>query len=79
MLGCDGLGAILDDGDGNQSLVRLDQVTAVTFSRAQMEDDLADTARARTASEQRPDRGRTGHRARPSRAASSHFLTAKPY
>ena len=45
VLGCDGLGAILDDGAGNQSLVRLDQVAAVTFSRAEMEDDLTDTAK----------------------------------
>ena len=37
VLGCDGLGAILDDGAGSQSLVRLDQVAAVTFSGAQME------------------------------------------
>ena len=47
VLGCDGLGAILDDGEGNQSLVRLDHIAAVTFSRAEMEDDQPDpTARA---------------------------------
>ncbi len=46
VLGCDGLGAILDDGEGNQSLVRLDQVAAVTFSRAQMEEEPAETARS---------------------------------
>ena len=34
VLGCDGLGAVLDDGNGHQSLVRLDSVVAVTFSRA---------------------------------------------
>ena len=39
VLGCDGLGAVLDDGDGQQALVRLDQVAAVTFSRAQIDDD----------------------------------------
>ena len=39
-----GLGAVLDDGDDHQSLVRLDSVVAVTFSRVQMEDP--GTARA---------------------------------
>jgi hypothetical protein len=39
VLGCDGLGAVLDDGQGHQSLVRLDSVVAVTFSRAQIEDE----------------------------------------
>jgi hypothetical protein len=36
VIGCDGLGAVLDDGDA-QALVRLDAVTAVRFSRTQME------------------------------------------
>jgi hypothetical protein len=36
VIGCDGLGAVLDDGEG-QALVRLDAVTAVRFRRAQME------------------------------------------
>lgn len=36
VIGCDGLGAVLDDGEG-QALVRLDAVTAVRFSRTQME------------------------------------------
>jgi hypothetical protein len=36
VIGCDGLGAVLDDGDG-QALVRLDAVTAVRFCRAQVE------------------------------------------
>jgi hypothetical protein len=36
VIGCDGLGAVLDDGDG-QALVRLDAVTAVRFRRAQVE------------------------------------------
>jgi hypothetical protein len=37
VIGCDGLGAVLDDGEGAQFLVRLDSVVAVRFSRAQME------------------------------------------
>jgi hypothetical protein len=36
VIGCDGLGAVLDGGDG-QALVRLDAVTAVRFRRGQME------------------------------------------
>jgi hypothetical protein len=36
VIGCDGLGAVLDDGD-EQALVRLDAVTAVRFRRAQVE------------------------------------------
>ena len=32
VIGCDGLGAVLDDGEG-QALVRLDSVTAVRFQR----------------------------------------------
>ena len=49
VLGCDGLGAVLDEGDGSQFLVRLDSVVAVRFSRARMEgeDEPAD-ARAHT-------------------------------
>ena len=37
VIGCDGLGAVLDDGNGQQVLVRLESVVAVTFSRAQMD------------------------------------------
>ena len=36
VIGCDGLGAVLDAGEG-QALVRLDAVTAVRFRRAQVE------------------------------------------
>lgn len=43
VIGCDGVGAVLDDGNGEQVLVRLDVISAVKFSRAQMEGgDLAD-------------------------------------
>ncbi len=48
VIGCDGHGAVLDDGDG-QALVRLDAVTAVRFRRGQMEH--ADTTDARSHSE----------------------------
>ncbi|MCW2738436.1 hypothetical protein [Nocardioides sp.] len=44
VIGCDGLGAVLDDGNGQQVLVRLESVVAVTFSRAQMDDDPTDAA-----------------------------------
>ena len=46
VLGCDGHGAILDGGR-SQFLVRLDHVTAVEFSRAQMDADFADAGPAR--------------------------------
>lgn len=42
VIGCDGLGAVLDDGNGQQALVRLESVAAVTFSRAQMDDEPDD-------------------------------------
>ena len=77
VLGCDGLGAVLDGGDA-QFLVRLDQVAAVTFSRAEMEDDLVDAgARAHGA-------GRGPIEAGPVTVPAQgrgemHFLTAKPY
>ncbi len=41
VIGCDGLGAVLDDGDG-QALVRLDAVTAVRYNRTQMDGGDAD-------------------------------------
>ncbi|MDR7254598.1 hypothetical protein J2X46_003591 [Nocardioides sp. BE266] len=34
IVGADGLGVILDDGNGHQVLVRLDSIVAVSFSRA---------------------------------------------
>lgn len=34
IVGADGLGVILDDGNGQQVLVRLDSIVAVSFSRA---------------------------------------------
>jgi hypothetical protein len=40
--GADGLGVVLDDGSGQQSLVRLDAIVAVTFSRADIEDTEAE-------------------------------------
>lgn len=41
IVGADGLGVILDDGNGHQVLVRLDSIVAVSFSRAAIdgEDD----------------------------------------
>jgi hypothetical protein len=57
VLGCDGHGAVIDDGEGAQYLVRLDSVVAVKFSRARMEgeDDLVDAgARAHGAAGRGP-------------------------
>jgi hypothetical protein len=41
IVGADGLGVILDDGNGHQVLVRLDSIVAVSFSRSAIdgEDD----------------------------------------
>jgi hypothetical protein len=53
VIGCDGHGAVLDEGD-SQSLVRLDSVQAVRFQRTQVEDvDLAET-RAHDGSQRGP-------------------------
>ena len=38
IVGADGLGAVLDDGNGHQVLVRLDSIVAVSFSRADIDD-----------------------------------------
>ena len=38
IVGADGLGAVLDDGYGQQVLVRLDSVVAVSFSRADIDE-----------------------------------------
>lgn len=38
IVGADGLGAVLDDGNGQQVLVRLDSIVAVSFSRADIDD-----------------------------------------
>ena len=79
VLGCDGLGAILDDGQGSQSLVRLDQVAAVTFSRAAMEDDLVDSGfRSHGAGASGPIEAGPVTVPHPSRG-EQHFLTARPY
>jgi hypothetical protein len=47
IVGADGLGVILDDGNAQQVLVRLDSISAVAFSRAEIDDpDDSDDARA---------------------------------
>jgi hypothetical protein len=78
VIGCDGLGAILDDGEGNQSLVRLDQVAAVTFSRAQMEDDLTEAGARSHGARSGPIEAGPVTVPSPSRG-EYHFLSAKPY
>jgi len=59
IVGADGLGVILDDGDGQQVLVRLDSIVAVSFSRSAIdgdEEEAADEpgARAHWASPRKP-------------------------
>ena len=49
IVGADGLGVVLDDGNAQQVLVRLDAIVAVSFSRADIDDPDAardDDARA---------------------------------
>ena len=53
VIGCDGLGAVLDDGDA-QALVRLDAVTAVKFCRAQMEEPDRSGARSHGGADRGP-------------------------
>ena len=80
VIGCDGLGAILDDGQGAQFLVRLDSVVAVSFSRAQMDgEDQADAAPRYHGGTQRGPIP-AGPITVPSPSSGEHhFLTAKPY
>ena len=42
IVGADGLGVILDDGNGHQVLVRLDSIVAVSFSRSAIDGDDSD-------------------------------------
>ncbi len=44
VLGADSHGVILDDGNGHQTLVRLEVILAVSFSRAQIDDPQGETA-----------------------------------
>jgi len=80
VIGCDGLGAVLDDGAGDQLLVRLDSVVAVKFSRAQMEgEDLVD-ARARHHGGAGSGPIGAGPITVPAQSSGAyHFLTSKPY
>ena len=38
VIGADSHGVILDDGNGHQTLVKMDMVVAVSFSRSQIDD-----------------------------------------
>lgn len=42
IVGADAHGVVLDDGGGQQSLIRLDVIAAVTFSRTDIDDPGAD-------------------------------------
>ena len=44
VVGADGMGVVLDDGGDQQVLVKLDQIVAVTFSRAEIDGDAQDEA-----------------------------------
>ena len=75
VIGCDGLGAVLDDGDG-QALVRLDAVTAVRFRRAQME-HADSTARPHGEAGRGPIEAGPVTVPHPSRG-EQHLLSARP-
>ncbi len=77
VIGCDGLGAVLDGEDG-QALVRLDSVTAVRFQRSQMEDGAFAEARAHGGGSTGPIEAGPVSVPHPSRG-EQRFLTAKPY
>jgi hypothetical protein len=78
VLGCDGLGAVLDDGEGGQFLVRLEQVAAVKFSRAQIEGEDFVDSRAHGGAGRGPiEAGPVTVPAQ--KSGEMHFLTAKPY
>ncbi len=57
IVGADGLGTVLDDGNGQQVLVRLEAIVAVSFSRTDIDDpgQEADDHGARTQGQQRRD------------------------
>ncbi len=78
VIGCDGLGAVIDDGE-DQCLVRLDSVVAVRFSRAQVEgEDLADARPRHHGGGAGPiEAGPVTVPAQ--KSGEHHFLTAKPY
>jgi hypothetical protein len=46
IVGADGLGVVLDDGNSHQVLVRLDSIVAVSFSAADIDPDEDGDARA---------------------------------
>jgi len=54
IVGADGHGVVLDDASGQQCLVRLDAIVAVTFSRADIDDKEAEQD-VHTAGRQRRD------------------------
>ncbi len=79
VLGCDGHGAVLDGGESGQFLVRLESVSVVSFSRAEMEGDAAGTQpRSHGGAGQGPIEA--GPITVPSQSSGAyHFLTAAPY
>lgn len=47
VVGADGMGVVLDDGNGHQVLARLDSIVAVSFSRAHIDGEEQPTSGAR--------------------------------
>ncbi len=64
IVGADGLGVVLDDGNGQQVLVRLDSIVAVSFSREQIDGHDADRANDHASADHGP-RAQGGRRRDP--------------
>lgn len=47
VVGADGMGVVLDDGNASQVLVRLESIVAVSFSRAHIDGDSSSEPEAR--------------------------------
>lgn len=79
VVGCDGLGAVIDDGQ-DQCLVRLDSVVAVRFSRAQVDGEDVVDAQPRYHGGGGSGPIAAGPVTVPAQKSGEHyFLTAKPY
>jgi hypothetical protein len=78
VLGCDGMGAVLDGGDA-QFLVRLDQVSAVEFSKSQLDGDFDHHAARSHGAGSGPIAAGPVTVPAPATSGEYQFLTAKPY
>ena len=80
VIGCDGLGAVLDDGDGVRRWSGSTRSSAVQFSprRDGARATVSAGARSHGDGRARADRGRSGDGRRTPHGGEQHFLTAGP-